>query len=347
MKSNKIKFYDKLEFKYFLEAYKRAIKTKPNRCEKLLFMQDLEVILTNLIESIKDNTYHLGEYTSFVIYEPKKRIIRKLPFIDRVVHQWYVEEFIKPYFIPRFINDSYACIKDRGTLKAVLNVKKDMKIVSRKYSTYYIVKMDIHKYFDSIDKEILFIILKRVIKDKLLLSFSYKLIYENNEERGLAIGSLCSQYFGNIYLNELDRYVKFNLKIKYYTRYLDDFIIFTESKDNAVKVYKLIKIFLINKLRLELNPKSNYFKSGFGVDFCGYKIHPDYLLIRRRNIKKIKLKIRLYNIGYNINIYTSFNGFYSYAKHGKSYKLLKKIYNSININLILFILIKLFHIFKI
>ena len=83
---------------------------------------------------------------------------------------------------------------------------------------------------------------------------------------------------------------KFNLKIKYYTRYLDDFIIFTESKDNAVKVYKLIKIFLINKLRLELNPKSNYFKSGFGVDFCGYKIHPDYLLIRRRNIKKIKFR---------------------------------------------------------
>ena len=214
-------FDEKLEFIKLIEAHNRAKKNKGNRPEIIKFEMNLEGNIINLLYKIKNNTYHIGKYREFYVYEPKQRLIKSLPYIDRIVHQWYVEEFIKPHFVPQFITDSYACLTNKGGHLAVLRTQHFMQLMKRKYNNYYVLKCDIKKYFYSIDKNILFNILKRNIKDKKLLSFTKIIIFDDNEEKGIPIGNYTSQFFANIYLNELDHYVKEKLQLKYYGRYMD------------------------------------------------------------------------------------------------------------------------------
>ena len=272
-------FNSKLDFKLFLEAEKRASNTRRYRSDVIKFEINLEVNIVNLIESIRNNKYKVGKYREFKIYEPKIRTIRCLPFIDRIVHQWYVNEFIKPYFVCRFINDSYACINGRGTHLAVKSLQKYMRIYKRRYNDYYVIQCDIKKFFESINRDILFNILSKKIKDKLLLEFTKKIIYENNDFRGIPIGNYTSQYFGNIYLNELDYYIKHELRIKYYVRYLDDFILLVENKDRANKILDKIRIYLRDVLDLELNKKTKIYPHKLGINFCGYIIYETHILI--------------------------------------------------------------------
>ena len=132
-------------------AYERASAGKRKRRDVIAYSIDLETNLMNIVNSIKNNKYKIGEYHEFIVYEPKERIIKSLPFKDRIVHQWYVEEFIIPYIVPKFIKDTYACIRNRGTHKALYTTQRYMKIMKRKYQNYYILKCDIRKYFYSID----------------------------------------------------------------------------------------------------------------------------------------------------------------------------------------------------
>ena len=172
-------FYDNLTFEKFIAAHYRAKKNKMYKNAILNFDLNLESNIITLISSIKNNTYKVGEYHSFVVYEPKERIIQSLPYKDRVVHQWYVEEFIKPYILPKFINTSFACLPDKGTHHAVDSIQKMMIQYNKKYPDYYILKCDIKKYFNSIDTIILFDILKKYINDKALLTFTHKILFEN------------------------------------------------------------------------------------------------------------------------------------------------------------------------
>lgn len=188
-KSIKIKFDDALTFERMLLAYERTSITKRNSKEAISYSIDLETNITNLYTSIKKGTYKIGKYKEFIIYEPKMRKIRALSYKDRIVHQWYVGEFIKPFFVPRFIEDTYACINGRGTHKAVDKLQKYMKIYYKKNPNFYILKCDVKKYFYTIDKAILFDILKRHMKEEKLIDFTYKMIYEDkNEKVGISIG---------------------------------------------------------------------------------------------------------------------------------------------------------------
>lgn len=220
-KTIKKSFDSKLTFEKFLAAHKRASKVKNNSIDVMKYNIDLESNIQNLIYEIKHNTYKLGKYKEFTVYEPKERIIKSLPYRDRIVHQWYVEEFIKPFFLKRFINDNYACIENKGTHKAIDRLQKMMIVCKRKYESYYIVKCDIKKFFYNIDKNILYTILKNKINDKKLLNFSRILIFGDDGDVSIPIGNYTSQFFANIYLNELDHYVKEELQIKYYIRYMD------------------------------------------------------------------------------------------------------------------------------
>lgn len=179
--SKKIKnvFYKNLTFEKFVAAHNRAKKNKMFKNEVLNFDLNLESNIITIIRSIKNNTYKVGQYHSFTVYEPKERIIQSLPYRDRVVHQWYVEEFIKPYIMPKFINTSFACLPNKGTHKAVDSVQKMMRSYSKKYPDYYILKCDIKKYFNSIDAIVLFDILKKYIDDKALLKFTHIILFEN------------------------------------------------------------------------------------------------------------------------------------------------------------------------
>lgn len=133
--------------------------------------------------------------------------------------------------------------------------------------------MDVRKYFDNINKNILFEILKRKITDEKLLWLLKEIIYSNEGETGLAIGNYTSQVFANIYLNEIDYYIKHTLMQKYYYRYLDDSLILTKTKEEAKDCLEKIRKFLLEHLQLELNQKTQIFKSKQGVNFCGYKIN--------------------------------------------------------------------------
>lgn len=125
-----------------LEAHQRAKNHKTTKQEVIRFEMDLENNISDIIKSIKNKTYRTGKYRIFTVYEPKERVIKALPYKDRIVHQWYVEEFIKPYFLKRFIKDSYACIENKGTHKAVLQIQKYMRTMKRNYGSYFILKCD-------------------------------------------------------------------------------------------------------------------------------------------------------------------------------------------------------------
>ena len=132
-------FDEKLTFIKLVEAHQRASKNKRSYREVILFEMDLESNIANLLQKIKNGTYHMGKYHEFYIYEPKQRLIKSLPYVDRVVHQWYVEEFIKPYMASRFISSSFACIEERGAHKAVDYLQKRNYLHLLNY--FYLMRM--------------------------------------------------------------------------------------------------------------------------------------------------------------------------------------------------------------
>ena len=334
--SKKIKnvFYRNLTFEKFVEAHQRAKKNKMYKNEVLNFDLNLECNIINLINSIKNGTYKIGKYRSFVVFEPKERIIQSLPYKDRVVHQWYVEEFIKPYILPKFINTSFACLPDKGTHKAVFGIQSMMRKYKRRYPNYYILKCDIKKFFYSIDTNILFSILKQYMQDKALINFTYKILFENrpfNNYIGIPIGNYTSQYFANIYLNELDQYIKRTLHIHEYVRYMDDFILLLENKEACIAMKNTISKFLQDRLHLELNHKSKYYPNKMGVNFCGYRIFHTHRLLRNSSKTRIKNKVKKWNIAYSNHTLDiphtlqCINSWLGHASYCNSYHLQQKV----------------------
>ena len=176
--------------------------------------------------------------------------------------------------------------------KACLDVQRTMKHCKNIWGEYYILKMDIKKYFENINKNIVYEILQRKIKDKKVLWLTKEILYSNNGENNLPIGNYTSQMFANIYLNELDQYVKHKLKGKYYFRYMDDAILIRKTKEETKQDLESIRSFLKDNLKLELNKKTQIFKNKQGVNFCGYKINEYRLKIRDKGKRKLKRKVK-------------------------------------------------------
>ncbi len=214
-----------------------------------------------------------------------------------------------------------------------------MRKFKRVYGDFWVLKCDISKFFYSIDPYILFNIMKKYISDKELLNFTKLLIFDKrnvNDTVGIPIGNYSSQFFANIYLNELDQYVKRILKIKYYTRYMDDFIFLLPTKKSCIEIKNKIQKFLTNELHLSLNNKSKYYPYKMGVNFCGYRIFTTHRLLRVSSKKKIKKNIKTWNICYKKNelntslALQSLNSWLGHSSHCNSYKLQQKILNNCN-----------------
>ena len=291
-KTIKNQFETYLTYEKLMEAHIKSRKGKGYRIEVIEFNLKQEEYIQWLLENLKTGKYKHGGYTTFYITEPKMRKIEKSRYIDRIVHRWLVDNFLEPAFVPQFISTSYACLKKRGMHKACKDVQKAMKHCKIIWENYYILKMDIAKYFDNINKEILYNILKRKIKDKRILWLIEEILYAQKREKGLEIGNYTSQMFANIYLNELDQYIKQKLKVKYYFRYMDDEICLLRTKKEAKEVLAKIKEFLEKELKLQLNTKTQIFKDKQGVNFCGYKINENRLKIRDKGKRKLKKKIK-------------------------------------------------------
>ena len=285
--------YDKkLTYENLIKAHLESRKGKNIRKEIILFNLKQEEYIMWLYEKLKTGTYKHSGYTTFYVTEPKVRMIEKSAYIDRIVHRWYVDNFMKEYFVKSFISTSYACLENKGMHKACIDVQNTMKHCKRIWNNYYIIKMDVAKYFQNIDKTILYNILHKKIKDTKLLWLTKEILYSNGKEKGLPIGNYTSQCFANIYLNELDQYAKNKMNLKYYYRYMDDIVVMVKSKKEAIQKLQLIREFLEKNLKLELNSKTQIFKSAQGVNFCCYKINEYRLKIRTKGKKKLKEKIK-------------------------------------------------------
>ena len=178
--------YDKyLTYDNLMKAHIQSRKNKWIRKEIILFNLKQEEYIVWLYEQLKTGKYKHSGYTSFYVKEPKFRKIEKSKYIDRIVHRWYVDSFIAPNYIPQFISTSFACLKNKGMHKACLDVQKGMRHCKRIWNNYYILKMDVAKFFNNIDKEILLKILTRKIKDKKVLWLTKEKIFSNYKENGI------------------------------------------------------------------------------------------------------------------------------------------------------------------
>ena len=237
-------FDKKLNYENLEKAYFLAKKNKTTKPEVVRFTLKYELYLEYLLERLKNLNYKHGKYRVFYIKYPKLRKVEASSFMDRIVHTFIVENFLKPYYLPRFIENSYACLPGKGMHNACLKVYKDMKHCTYSWNSFYILKMDIKKYFENIDKKVLFELLQKRIYDRKLLIIIYRIINSKKGKKGLPIGNYTSQMFANIYLNEVDQYIKRELKCKYYYRYMDDSIVFFKTKKEAIEKLKDIERFL-------------------------------------------------------------------------------------------------------
>lgn len=285
--------FDKhLTYEKLLKAHYDSKKCKSRRKEIILFNLKQEEYIMWLYEQLKRGSYSHGGYSKFYVTEPKKRMIEKSKYIDRIVHRWVVDNFLLPAFESQFISSSFACLKNKGVHKCALYTQNMMREAHANWGSYYILKTDVAKYFQSIDKEILIGILNRKIKDKKLMWLLKEILYGQKKQKGIEIGNYTSQTFANIYLNEVDQFIKHKLGVKYYTRYLDDSVSLYRTKEEAKEALKKIKIFLKENLDLELNSKTQIIKGTQGVNYCGYKINEYRLKIRDRGKRNLKNKVK-------------------------------------------------------
>lgn len=321
--------YNKIyNFNNLYEAYLKARKNKRYRLEVMTYTNSLEENLITLQNELIWGKYKIGNPRIFTIFIPKIREIKALPFRDRVL-QHALNTVIEPYFERSFYNYSYACRKDKGTHKASLKVQEWLYIAEKNNKNLYCLKCDIKKFFNSVDLKILVEILSRKIKDKKVIWLIKQIL--GKSQKGMPIGSLTSQLFANIYLNELDKFVKHSLKMKYYIRYMDDFIIFSESKSELHYILNEIENFLKTKLELELNNKTRIQPVKTGVEFVGYIHFFNKIRIRKSSWKRFKKNLKTTKKSYDKNTINketynnTISSYYGHLKHTKNKKIINKI----------------------
>ncbi|MFA5945992.1 MAG: reverse transcriptase domain-containing protein [Patescibacteria group bacterium] len=262
------------------ELFKRG---KTSRDDVKKFSRNLEEHIYLLQNDLRTGVYRHGPYERFVVHDPKQRTIHKAQVRDRVVHQAIVN-VIEPIFEKRFIHDSYSCRVSKGTHAAVTRFRSFLRSASvNNTRTVYILKCDVKKFFAAVDHQILLDLLRRHIDDgptNLLLEYIVH-TFSSSEGKGIPLGNLTSQLFANVYLHELDWYVKQTLRIQHYVRYCDDFVIITQSRDEAWMLAQKIEEFLHGHLTLDLHPNKVSVRTWKqGVDFLGYVLLPHATILR-------------------------------------------------------------------
>lgn len=310
------------------------------------FETDLERNLLRLKKELETLTYEPRPMKTFVIKDPKTRVITAPHFRDRIVHHALCN-IIEPIFDKTFIHDSYASRKWKGTHAALRRFDKFKREASSNgrlvknakdsnMVTGFVLKADIKHYFASVDHTILLQIIERKIRDRKTLQLIKKIIsgYSNKPGKGMPIGSLTSQLFANAYLNGLDRFVKHTLKAKRYIRYMDDFLILHRSREKLLEWKNEINNFL-RITKLELHPeKSRIFPLHTGVSFLGYRIFYHHKLLKKSSLRVIENRIQGFKEMYDRNdipygkIIQSLDSWMAYARYANTYNLRKKIFSS-------------------
>lgn len=299
--------------------------------------------LLALQSALRSETYRPGRYRSFWIHEPKHRLISAAPYRDRVVHH-AVCRLIEPVWETVFISDSYACRVGKGSLAAMKRAHE----FCRRFQ--YVLKCDIQRFFPSIDHQILLMQLSRKLKDRRLLSLLEVILkhpfpgqaagprFQGDDlftptERicGLPIGNQTSQFFGNVMLNPLDHYVKEELRIKGYVRYADDFLIFSNDRQQLAEIRDQVRSFLL-PFRLRIHPhKSIVFPTRCGLPFLGYRLLPEQIRLGRKHLPKLRQRLREFERSCAEGIVSvedakaSLQSWWGYAMHADCHKIVHSI----------------------
>jgi retron-type reverse transcriptase len=335
------KLWDKLtSFENLEDAYLKARKRKTNNPKVVEFDEHWRLNLCILLRELRDKTYRPRPLKRFVLRDPKTRIICVSDFRDRVVHHALVN-ILQPIFEPRFIYDSYASRKGKGTMAALQRfdlfkrrVTKNGRLTENARNDNdvagYVLKADIKQYFQTVDHKVLSGMMRRRVKDENVM-WLVRTILENNTSqvhgKSMPLGNWTSQFFANVYLNELDQFVKHKLKAKYYIRYVDDFVILHNSIKTLCSYKENIGHFL-KSLKLELHPeKCRIIPLRRGVAFLGFRMFYHHKIPRERNIRKIKARLDELLTDFKDNlidvedIHDTFMGWTGYARCGNTYKL--------------------------
>lgn len=301
-----------------LEAWKEFVKGKRYKKDVQEFSLRLMDNILSLHRDLVNHTYKHGAYQAFNICDPKPRNIHKATVRDRLLHH-ALYRILYPFFNKTFIADSFSCRLGKGTHKALNRFRSFSNKVSQNNTrTCWILKCDIKKFFANIDHKVLMGILREYIPNNILWLFREVIDSFSSTKPGigLPLGNLTSQLLVNVYMNEFDQFVKHNLKAKYYIRYADDFVIFSEKRDYLVALIGPIKDFLQHKLKLTLHSKKVFIKTlASGVDFLGWVHFPDHRVLRRTTRRRMIRRVRGHPTPETLNSY------FGLLKHGNTQKL--------------------------
>jgi len=270
------------------EAFLKASRGKRGRNDQRAFQANLSREISVLREGLLSGNYPVGNYSRFVIADPKRREIYAAEFRERVLHHALMN-VCEPYFDRWLISHTYACRKGMGQLKAIAAARME----SRRCKWF--LKCDIRKFFDNISHEGMVSLLRRKFKDERILYWFEKILstYETTSGRGLPIGNLTSQHFANLYLDKLDRFV--TARCFGYVRYMDDFVLWADDKSLLRSVRDEIGGTVLPDLKLEFKPAPCINRTASGMDFLGARVFPQVVRASRRSIDRYARKMRHYD----------------------------------------------------
>lgn len=292
----------------------RARKHKGHQRGIKEFDIDREANLQALHESLINKTYRTSAYRTFLIYEPKEREIFMLPYKDRIVHH-AIMNLLEGILVPTFTADTYSCVKGKGVHKANQAVKRALKDVT---GTQYCLKLDVRKFYPSVDHDVLKQLIRRKIKDADLLQLLDGIIESAD---GLPIGNYLSQYFANLYMTGFDHWIKEVKREKYYFRYADDIVVLAASKPELHQLLANIRAYLQTNLKLNLKHNYQIFPvAARGIDFVGYVNYHTHTRVRKSIKKNCARKLKA---GCSRETAASHLG---WLKHADSTHLIKKLF---------------------
>ena len=304
-------------------ADKNARKDKGLRRSIIKHDANKEAENNSLLMSLMNLTYETSQYKTFTIYEPKERLIFKLPYYpDRITHH-AIMNVMEPIWVNLFIKNTYSCIKERGIHK----LNRDLKRCLHKHrkDTVYCLKLDIRKFYPSIKHEVLIDIIKHKVKDNRLIELLIGIISSSD---GVPIGNYLSQFFANLYLTYFDHWLKEEVKCRFYFRYADDIVILAKTKAELEKIMILIKMYFHHVLNIDVKGNYQIFDiEERGIDFIGYVFRHDYILLRKSIRQSIMRLVRKYVLNKidKIEFEVRFKSYFGWCKYCDSKSLLKKI----------------------
>lgn len=341
----------------YLAAHKtllKGLRFKPNGAA---WKWQMEYHLVKLQHELKSGTYVHSKYQSFTIYDPKERNILAAQIKDRVVHH-ALNNIIEPIVDRKFIYHSYACRTGKGQHQAMREAKAMLQ------ANTYFMHLDVKKFFYNIHRSTLLGIISKTVHDEATLGLVEEIINSStrhafytpprpvdlfnqptsdeynysgypNATRGIPIGNLCSQVFANWYMNELDQFVKHQLKIKYYIRYMDDFVFFGNNKSEMQKNEQYIQDFTENQLQLKLHSSGGAKRYTHGLTFLGFRIFTTHTTIKSASVNRFRKKLKHYlkptelsPVEHFFDVYRRTQAWNAHALHADSFALRSNLFNA-------------------